>query len=374
MSRPATLTIIQKNLTKNLAQVRNLSKKSRIWACVKAGGYGHGMDSAIRGFSEADGLALLEIEEAYEARHLGWNKSLLLLEGVFHERELLEVENLKLEVVVHNEEQLDWCINFKGQLTGIWVKINSGMNRLGFNPETMSSSKLKKIVDGLNILRKKVLNKNGLRWLTHFSRADQPNGCQIPSVVFKENLSLLNYLPGELISLSNSSALVCSPVNNSDWVRPGILLYGAPSSNYPNIKMQKVLSSLSPTQLLTTEIVGIQHIKKNEYVGYGTNYKSNRSIRVGVAAIGYADGYPRSSVNGTSILVGNKKCKLIGVVSMDLITIDLTNCPNATIGTPVECWGESVSILEIAKVSNRLCYELFTGVTARVRRTIIATE
>ena len=374
MSRPASLTILQKNLTQNLIQVRSLSEKSRIWACVKAGGYGHGMDSAIRGFSDADGLALLEIEEAYEARHLGWNKPLLLLEGIFHERELFEAENLKLEVVIHNEEQLKWCINFNGQLTGVWIKINSGMNRLGFNPETMSNDKLKKITDDLNTLRNKVLNKNGLRWLTHFANADQPNGCQIPSLAFKKSLSKLNYLPGELLSLSNSSALVCSPENNSDWVRPGILLYGAASSINPNIKIKKVLSSLLPTQSLTTEIVGIQNIKKDEYVGYGTNFKSDRAIRVGVAAIGYADGYPRSARNGSSIFVAGKKCKLIGVVSMDLITIDLTNCPDATVGSPVECWGESISISEIALASNRLCYELFTGVTARVRRTIIATE
>ncbi len=373
MSRPATLTILQQNLTKNLVQVRNLSDKSRIWACVKAGGYGHGIDSAIRGFSEADGLALLEIEEAYEARHLGWNKPLLLLEGVFNERELEEAENLKLEMVIHNEDQLDWCLNFKGHLTGIWIKINSGMNRLGFNTQTMSKNKLKKISDNLNLLRKKVINKNGLRWLTHFASADQPNGCQIPSNIFQISLEHLNYIPGELISLSNSSALVCSPENNSDWVRPGILLYGSPSSNKPNSEIEKVLKSLLPTQTLSTEIVGIQSIRKNEYVGYGTAYKSNSSIRVGVAAIGYADGYPRSAQSGTPILVGNKKCNLIGVVSMDLITIDLTNCPDAKIGTPVECWGNSVSAIEIAQASNRLCYELFTGVTARVRRTIIAT-
>ena len=212
--------------------------------------------------------ALLEIEEAYEARHLGWNKPLLLLEGVFHERELSEAENLKLEVVIHNEEQLDWCINFKGQLTGIWVKINSGMNRLGFKPLTMSGNKLKKINNNLNTLRSKVLNKNGLRWLTHFSNADQPSGCEIPSLEFKKSLSLLSYLPGELLSLSNSAALVCSAENNSDWVRPGILLYGAPPSNSPNQKLQNVLKTLLPTQSLTTKIVGIQNIKKNEYVGY----------------------------------------------------------------------------------------------------------
>ncbi len=373
MSRPATLNILQKNLTDNLVQVRKLSGGSRIWACVKAGGYGHGMDSAIRGLSEADGLALLEIEEAYEARHLGWNKPLLLLEGVFHERELLEAENLKLEVVIHNEEQLTWCLNFRGQLTGVWIKINSGMNRLGFNPQSMSGSKLEKIVNSLNKLRKKVLNKNGLRWLTHFARADQLNECQLPTMIFKKSLTLLNYVPGELLSLSNSSALVCSPENNSDWVRPGILLYGAPSSNNPNLRMQNLLSCLLPTQSLSTEIVGIQLIKKNEYVGYGDSFKSNSSMRVGVAAIGYADGYPRSVLNGTSIMVGRNKCKLIGVVSMDLITIDLSNCPGANVGSTVECWGESISILEVAQISNRLCYELFTGVTARVRRKIIVS-
>ncbi len=372
MSRPARLTILQQNLTKNLESIRRISKNSRIWACAKAGAYGHGIDSAIRGFAEADGLALLEIEEAYEARHLGWTKPLLLLEGVFHKKELFETENLKLEVVIHNEEQLDWCIDFKGQLSGVWIKINTGMNRLGLDPKSMNNLKLKNVADKLEMIRSKVSNQNGLRWLTHFARADQPNECDLPVLNFKKSLFLLNYRRGELISFSNSSALVCAPKYNSNWVRPGILLYGSPSSNEPNKKIAKTLDLLYPTQSLTTEIVGIQNIQKNEYVGYGSNFKSDKAFKVGVAAIGYADGYPRSISRNTPIIVNKKKCTLIGVVSMDLITIDLSNCPDAKVGSKVECWGNSLSVNEIAKHSNRLCYEIFTGVTARVRRTIIA--
>ena len=246
MSRPATLTILQNNLTKNLETVRNLSRTSRVWACAKAGGYGHGIDSVIRGFANADGLALLEIEEAYEARHLGWNKPLLLLEGVFHERELVETENLKLEVVIHNEEQLDWCIAFDGQFTGIWIKINSGMNRLGFNTSSMNHEKIKKIVEKLNLLRTKVLNKNGLRWLTHFSRADNLDGCDMPAKIFKNSLSLLDYRVGEQVSYSNSAALITHPRFNSDWVRPGILLYGALIQTIHLTKLKKLHKPCSP--------------------------------------------------------------------------------------------------------------------------------
>ncbi len=371
MTRPANLTIFQESFNLNLQELRKFTKNARIWACVKAGGYGHGIDSTIRGFDDADGLALLELEEAYEARHLGWKKPLLLLEGVFHKSELDEVISLGLEIVIHSNEQLDWCLDFKGKFTSIWIKINSGMNRLGFSSNEISDKNIISLQKKINKLREKILSRNGLRWLTHFSSGDILTKCKNQEKKFKKIISSLGYERGELVSFGNSSALVCNRSFSLDWVRPGILLYGAPSSNNPPKLMQLTLKNLTACQSLVTRIVSIQHVKANEYVGYGESFKAYADMKIGIAAVGYADGYPRSAAQGTVVLVDGNRCPIVGVVSMDLITIDLSNAPMSRVGSIVECWGKNLSILELAKSSNRLCYELFTGVTARVRRSIL---
>ncbi len=370
MTRPANLTIFQENFNLNLQELRKITNNARIWACVKAGGYGHGIDSTIRGFDDADGLALLELEEAYEARHLGWKKPLLLLEGVFHQSELDEAISLGLEIVIHSQEQLDWCLDYNGRFTSIWIKINSGMNRLGFSLNEIENNNGISLQKKIKKLREKILSKNGLRWLTHFSSGDISIKCKNQEIKFKKIISYLGYDKGELVSYGNSSALVCNKSFLLDWVRPGILLYGAPSSNKPPEIMKIIVKNLTACQSLTTRIVSIQHVLANEFVGYGESYRALIDMKIGIAAVGYADGYPRSATQGTVVLVDGIRCPIVGVVSMDLITIDLTNAPMAKVGSTVECWGKNLSILELAKSSNRLCYELFTGVTARVRRSI----
>ena len=180
----------------------------------------------------------------------------------------------------------------------------------------------------------------------------------------------LGYRERELLSFSNSSAIVCNPKFSKHWVRPGILIYGASPTKSLSPKVKTFLERLSICQSLTTRIVSIQHVRAGGYVGYGRSFRALNDMRIGVAAVGYADGYPRSASEKTVVLVEGVRCNLVGVVSMDLITIDLSNAPNANIGSNVECWGKNLSIMELAETSNRLCYELFTGVTARVRRSL----
>ena len=369
MSRPAKLIIYTNSFKHNLNVLKAKTKDAKIWACVKAGAYGHGMESIVEGLTEADGLAVLEVREAREARELGWKKPILLLEGIFSRQELQNISTLDLEVVVHNLQQIEWCLSSKKKFKKIWIKINSGMNRLGFKGSSLLFSS--DIGEILNQLRFTCSHTGSLGWMTHFAVGESTEFCLEQEEEFKKTIMLLGFRDGESISYSNSDAIIHNSQLCSDWVRPGILLYGAPSSLHPNFYMKTFLSSLKPCQSLQTEIIATQVVKAGEAVGYGKTFVALNDMVVGIAAIGYADGYPRSIKKGTCCIVEGKRCQIVGVVSMDLIHIDLSECPEATLGSMVEFWGKQMPITEVAQFSGRLCYELFTGITSRVTREII---
>ncbi|MDA9689499.1 alanine racemase [Betaproteobacteria bacterium] len=369
MSRPAKLIIYTNSFKHNLNVLKAKTKDAKIWACVKAGAYGHGIESIVEGLKGADGLAVLEVREAMEARELGWEKPILLLEGIFSRQELHNISNLDLEIVVHNSQQIEWCLSSKKKFRKIWVKINSGMNRLGFKKSgTLFCSDTNKI---LNHLRVSCTQTGALGWMTHFAVGESTKFCSEQEKEFKKTITLLGFRDGESISYSNSDAIIYNSKFCSDWVRPGILLYGAASSLNPNYDMKAVLNSLQPCQALQTEIIAKQIVKAGEAVGYGKTFVALNDMVVGIAAIGYADGYPRSIKKGTCCIVEGKRCQIVGVVSMDLIHIDLSDCPEATLGSVVEFWGKQMPITEVAQFSGRLCYELFTGITSRVTRKIM---
>ena len=369
MSRPAKLIIYTNSFKHNLNVLKAKTKDAKIWACVKAGAYGHGMESIVEGLKEADGLAVLEIREAKEARELGWQKPILLLEGVFARQELQSISNLDLEIVVHNSQQIAWCLSAKRKFRKIWVKINTGMNRLGFKGSSLSLSIGTK--ETLNQLRAACSHRGVLGWMTHFAVGESTKFCLEQEEEFEKTITLLGFKDGESISYSNSDAIINNSKFCSDWVRPGILLYGAPSSLNPNFDTKTVLNSLQPCQSLQSEIIATQVVKAGEAIGYGKTFVAPNEMVVGIAAIGYADGYPRSIKKGTCCIVEGKRCPIVGVVSMDLIHIDLSKCPEATLGSVVEFWGKQMPITEVAQFSGRLCYELFTGITSRVTREII---
>jgi len=376
MNRPIQATIVTQNLKDNLNKVKNISNQRFVWAVIKANAYGHSVKSAIEGFSQADGLALLDLQDVHLLRKMGWNKRILLLEGIFSAQEIPHVIQNECNLVVHQFLQLEWieqylsnlslldAENFKSKVE-IWLKLNSGMNRLGFKSGEYGLAYNHLIHLGFKV-----------HHLTHFANADEAN--IFPTVedqwaIFEHTTQWMDGFK----SAANSSAILNFPHVHADWVRPGIMLYGAsPSGKYQDIAHL----GLKPAMTLSSEIIAIQEITKGDTVGYGSRFVAKQNTRVGVVACGYADGYPRHAKEGTPVwvhLLGpidsqlGVKVGLIGRVSMDMITIDLTTIPQASIGTKVELWGENIPIDDVAMLSDTVGYELMCAVTQRVKLIVV---
>jgi len=372
MNRPIQASIVTQNLKDNLIQVKYLSNQRFVWAVVKANAYGHSMGAAFHGFSEADGLALLDLQHAVELRHMGWGKKILLLEGIFSESELTEVQNTECDIVVHHFLQLEWLENYLASLStssaeafqskvSIWLKLNSGMNRLGFKSGEYGMAYNHLLNLGFNV-----------NHLTHFANADEEKIDPTVESQWEIFEHTTQWMDG-FRSAANSSAILNYPHVHADWVRPGILLYGAsPTGKYHDIAHL----NFKPGMILTSEIISIQEISNGDSVGYGSQFTAQKNTRVGVIACGYADGYPRHAKEGTPVWVelsnmGNDspkglKVPLIGRVSMDMITVDLSAAPEANIGTKVELWGTNIPIDDVAMHSDTVGYELMCAITQRV--------
>lgn len=362
MPRPIQAIIHHYSLQHNLALARKtIASDSQLFAVVKANAYGHGIENVYPAFKTADGFALLDIDEAIRLRELGWEKDILLLEGLFTEDDLVQCINHNLKFTVHSDHQLAWLTAYSGPAQfNIFLKMNSGMNRLGFKPKAYQ--------EAWHALSK-LPHIQSITHMMHFSDADGErlgqDGTTYQMNLFKE---VIKDLPGKC-SLSNSAALLRHQHDvTSDYIRAGILLYGS-SPDYPKHSAKDW--QLKPGMSLRTEIIAIQEIQENDSVGYGSQYIAKEFMKIGVVACGYADGYQRVSPSGTPILVNGKRTQLIGRVSMDMLAVDLTHIENADIGSEVVLWGQSssgalLSIDEVAEKSNTLGYELMCGVTARV--------
>jgi alanine racemase len=351
MSRPIVATINQQALRHNLAIVRRAAPHSRVWSVVKANAYGHGIARIWQSLAETDGFALLNLEEAILLRDQGWNKPILLLEGFFHEQDLPLIDRYRLTTSVHSNWQIKALAN--AQLSApidLYVKVNSGMNRLGFRPEQING-----VWQKLRALK----NVGDMTLMAHFADAENPEGIIEPMQRIEraaEGLSASR-------SLSNSACTLWHPEAHYDWVRPGIVLYGAsPSGDWQDIAS----SGLQPVMSLTSEIIGVQQLNPGDGVGYGYRYHAQQAQRIGVVACGYADGYPRHAPSGTPVWVDGVVTHVVGAVSMDMITVDLTPCPQAGIGSKVELWGEQVKIDQVAKAAGTVGYELMCALAPRV--------
>jgi alanine racemase len=355
MPRPLSAIIDIDAMQFNLALAKSCAPNSKAWAVVKANAYGHGLNNGMRGFAAADGLALIELESAVQLREMGWTKPILLLEGFFHPEDLKTIKEYRLETVVHCEEQLE-ILEKSTDAVGLEVhlKMNSGMNRLGLKPE-----QFRKAFERLTAC--KAVKKIAL--ITHFANAEfETHG--ILSVaeqmhIFQETSK---NLPGER-SCANSAAILMHRHLQGDWIRPGIMLYGAS----PGDKSAAELG-LKPAMRLESEIIGIQNVLPGECLGYGSLFVADRPMRVGVVACGYADGYPRHAPSGTPVLVEGNKTQVLGRVSMDMMNVDLTSVPEAHIGSKVILWGDSLPIDEVARAAGTIGYELMCALTPRVRR------
>ena len=359
MPRPILATIHTAALRHNLARARAAAPDARVWAIVKANAYGHGIERAFAGLRSADGFALLDLAEAKALRALDWRGPILLLEGCFEARDLELCSSLGLWHVVHCNEQIDMLAAHKTLSPHrIFLKMNSGMNRLGFTPERYRAAWTR-----LNVLPQ----VDEISLMTHFSDADSSKGVAAQIKVFE---SVTHDLPGER-SLSNSAGVLRHAhtlAARSDWTRPGIALYGS-APDFPEHSAADW--GLQPSMTLASKIIGVQNLVAGNTVGYGSRFTAAESMRIGVVACGYADGYPRHCTTGTPVLVGGVRTRMVGRVSMDMITVDLSPLPAAGMGSEVTLWGRAsggavLPIDEIAQAAGTVGYELMCALAQRV--------
>ncbi len=361
MPRPIQATIDAQALRHNLAQIKSTAPDALVWAVVKANAYGHGIERVFEGLRAADGLAMLDLSEAELVRRLGWRGPILLLEGAFETRDLELCSRLNLWHVVHCEAQIDMlAVHKTHQAQRVFLKMNSGMNRLGFAPAAFRAAWTR-----LNALPQ----VDEISLMTHFSDADGDKGIAQAMSLFSKYTQDLS---GER-SLSNSAAVLRhgKELNvRADWIRPGIALYGSS----PDDPLHSAKDwSLKPVMSLNAEVIGVQHLQTGDTVGYGSAFTADRPLRIGVVACGYADGYPRSAPTGTPVCVDGIRTRTLGRVSMDMITVDLTELPDAGIGSEATLWGRpqkssgvGVSIDEVARSAGTVGYELMCALSARV--------
>ena len=359
MPRPIQATIHTAALRHNLARLRQAAPGARLWAIVKANAYGHGIERAFEGLRGADGFGLLDLAEAQRVRDLGWRGPILLLEGVFEPRDLELCSRLNLWHTVHGDEQIDWLATHKThQPHRVFLKLNSGMNRLGFAPGRYRTAYARLAA---------LPQVDDISHMTHFSDADGDKGIAAQWAAFQR---ATDGLAGER-SVCNSAASLRHGQQadvRGDWVRPGIAAYGS-APDFP--QHDAAHWGLRPAMTLATRVIGVQTLAAGDSVGYGSTFVADAPLRVGVVACGYADGYPRHAPTGTPVLVEGVRSRTLGRVSMDMIAVDLTPVPQAGVGSAVTLWGVAaggavLSIDEVAHAAGTVGYELMCALAPRV--------
>ena len=349
MPRPIQAHIDLNALENNLHVARRATS-ARIMAVIKANAYGHGLLRAAEALADADGFALLDIQDAVRLREAGYRQTLLLLEGFFDAQDLALVAEYELTCVIHSVWQIALLDAYPRRAAlDVWLKVNSGMHRLGFAPA--------QVAEAMEALRRHAAVRE-ITLMSHFSDADEARGVSAQLELFKEVASAYR----GACSLANSAALLRYPATHADWVRPGIMLYGA--SPFAEVSAQSI--GLKPVMTLSSRIIATQDLSAGERIGYGGLFCADRSMRIGVVACGYADGYPRHAPGGTPVRVDGRQTQLLGRVSMDMLYVDLTHLPQAGVGSEVVLWGAGMPIETVATAAGTISYELMCAVTARV--------
>lgn len=350
-----TATVDLAALEHNLGVVRRLAPRSRVMAAVKANGYGHGAVPVARALEGAgvDALAVACLEEAVELRNAHIHTPIALLEGIISAEEAAQAVYERLEVVLHDHWQIDLLRQLgPSAQVGVWFKLDSGMHRLGFPLQDLPE------------LQAALRAHPGWQlkgWITHLASADEPDSdfTRIQIARFEE---ALRGVAGPR-SIGNSAGIIGWPEARADWVRPGLMIYGA--SPMPGQTGADL--GLKPVMHLQSRLIAVREFAAGESIGYGRGFRCPESMRIGVAAVGYADGFQRSFRNGTPVLVRGQRASLAGRVSMDMITLDLRAVPQAQVGDPVTLWGAELPAEEMAPYAGTIAYELFCGLTQRVR-------
>jgi alanine racemase len=357
MTRAALATINTSALTHNLQRVRDAAPQSKVLAVIKANGYGHGIECAAKTLADADALGVASLEEGLQLRNAGIKTPIVLLEGMFEASELERIQMQRLQVVIHSQYQIEMLNaqadkNPHGIKLTAWLKIDTGMHRLGFTPQQADQ-----------VLQQLQANRlvNDIIPMTHLANADDLSD----DTTSKQLLTFEKTVGDTRLpqSIANSAGILGWPQSHADFVRPGIMLYGV----NPFISGVGADYELQPVMTLSSRLIAINRYHKGDKIGYGGTWQCPEAMSVGVVAIGYGDGYPRHAANGTPVLLNGRRVPLVGRVSMDMITIDLRTQPNAQVGDEVVLWGEGLPVEEIAQQAGTIAYELLCGVTQRVR-------
>jgi len=353
MTRPARVVIDIAALHHNLSRIRNTVNSSKVMAIVKADAYGHGIERVALALPSADAFGVACMEEAEQLRFAGITQPVLLLEGPYSMAELTRVQALDLEIVVHHEYQLQMLEQANLiEPIGVWLKIDSGMHRLGFAPEQTD-----------NVWQRLTACKNVVtppRLMTHFATANE-----VDSPMTMEQLRIFNsacsHIKAER-SLANSAAILGWPETHADWVRPGLMLYGVS----PMEDRFAADFDLQPVMSLQSTLISVKQLKRDDPVGYGASWRCPEDMLIGIVAAGYADGFPRHAKSGTPIIVNGQRTGIIGNTSMDMLAVDLRHIHNAAVGDPVELWGPQLPVEEVARHAGTIPYELLCGVHKRL--------
>ncbi|MFV0277250.1 MAG: alanine racemase [Parahaliea sp.] len=360
MSRPSQARLDLAALHHNATLVRELAPRSRMMAVVKANAYGHGAVTMARALEpQVDALAVACLEEALELRDAGISAPILLLEGVFEPGELAIAARQRLWVAIGNTCQLEWVEQAKQhEPLQYWLKIDTGMRRLGVAPE-QATAFFQRLSHCHNSAGAPVL-------FTHLARADEP-----AEVCTAQQLERFNTATAGLAaprSCANSPAILAWPAAHYDWVRAGYMLWGnSPFGTTP----QTNAARLQPVMTLCSAVISLREVAVGETVGYGGGWVAARPSRIATVTIGYGDGYPRSAANGTPVLVNGQRATLAGRVSMDMITVDVTDLPSTRVGDPVVLWGRGLPVAEVAEHAGTIGYELLTRMPSRTPRVVV---
>ena len=354
MPRPIRANFSLSALRHNLGVARRRAPRSKIWAVVKANAYGHGLLRAARALAEADGYALLDLDEAVRLREAGFTQPILLLEGLFGPADLDLVARYRLSLALHDFGQI--AMLERARLDApvpVWLKLNTGLNRLGFTGTQVREAYARIEASG---------KAQPISLMTHFADADGGAGVEAQLARYAEWSAGLR----GAASLANSAALLRYPQTHADWVRPGIMLYGC--SPFADTSAHAL--GLRPAMTLASEIIALQNLAPGERVGYGGTYTAEQPMRIGVVACGYADGYPRhapgAGARATPVLVEGQRTRIVGRVAMDMFCVDLRAIPQARVGSPVIIWGEGLPADEVAASAGTIAYELLCALAARV--------
>ena len=355
--RQATVYIDSDALQYNLNRVKQLAPHSKIVSMVKANAYGHGVKDCLAALDATDAFGVACLEEALEIRQLGYIQPITLIEGVFSEDEMQQVIEHKLECIVHHSQQVEWLIRHQQAYNAlglkVWVKLNSGMNRLGF-----------KVTEIIDVIQRLKAEGFSCVLAMHFANADADH--PLNEQQKQQFLHVKQACDPILASCCNSAAIYKYPELHFDFVRPGIMLYGA--SPFADRNVHEL--DLKPVMTLSAEIIALNQIQQGEYVGYGSSYTASCASNIAIVSIGYGDGYPRAYVKPNFVTINQQLVAVVGRVSMDMIAIDVTHI-NTEIGTPVELWGKHRLVDDVAAANGTIGYELLCRLSNRPMRKVI---